>query len=147
MTFQGVFVVLILVAAALFAMLNQPLLYAPQTVRIAGGTFSVPLVGLLLAVTAGAVLLMLLADALALSGWRESNRRLRRRLDDRDHEVAVMKSDDYEIVSAKLDAMRHDLSDQIASLGRLIETRPVETRPVETRPVMREERAGIAPPR
>lgn len=151
MAFQGLVAVLVLAAAAIFAVMNQDLLYQAQLVRIPGGSYAIPLAGILLAAAAGAVLLMLLGDVVAAAGWRERNRRLRRRVDDREREVAVMKSDDYEVVSAKLEAVRRDLSDQIASLARLIETRPVvrEERPMvrEERPALREERAGYVPPR
>lgn len=158
MGFQGLVAVLVLAAAAIFAVMNQDLVYQAQFVRIPGGSADVPLVGLLLAAAAGAVLLMLLGGMIAAAGWREHTHRLRRRVDDREREVAVMKSGDYEVVSAKLEQVRADLSGQIASLAHLIQTRPVvredrtvvrEDRPAvrEERPAVREERAGYIPPR
>jgi uncharacterized integral membrane protein len=143
MTVQGVLAVIILVVAAVFAIMNQGLLYETQTIRVPGGTYTLPLVGILVAVTAGAVLLMLLADTFSSGLWRGANRRLHQRLADRDRELAAMKSGSYDDVSAKLAAMREELSDRIAALARLIETRPAHTVVRE----MREEPAGITPPR
>ena len=86
---------------------------------------------------------MLLADAFSSGLWRGANRRLHQRLADRDRELAAMKSGSYDDVSAKLDAMREELSDRIAALARLIETRPAQTVVRE----MREEPVGVTPPR
>lgn len=131
---------LILAAAGLFAVMNQPLLTQPQTVTIPGGTATVPLIGVLLAALAGAVLVLWLADAAAVGVWRGSAARLRRQLADRDRELLAVKSEDYDRVSDRIESLRRDLSDQIAAVARLIESRPVST-------AVREERAGIIPPR
>ena len=65
MTVQGVLAVIILAVAAVFAIMNQGLLYETQAIRVPGGTYTLPLAGILVAVTAGAVLPVLLPGALS----------------------------------------------------------------------------------
>lgn len=128
MSFSGLIALLALAAAVVFAVLNQPLLFDARQVSLPGGTYSIPLIGILLAGAAGAIILMLLGEAAALAGWRASNARLARRIQDRDREIVDLKSGAHAAVEDRLEALRHELSEQIDGLARLIEARlPTKT--------------------
>lgn len=132
MSLQGVIAIVVLVGAVIFGLLNQPLLYQPQTVRLPGGTYTLPLAGILVAVAAGAVLIMLLANAATMSMWRRRHSRLVERLTARERELAELKGRRYDELSAKIDTMREEIG-QMAGTRR-IETAPVLRETTVTRP-------------
>lgn len=109
MSVQGLITVLVLVGAIVFGLYNQPLLFEPQTIAVPGGSYSLPLVGVLLAVAAGVVLLMLLASAAVEGAWHHRYARLAERLAARERELAEIKSHQVDDVASKLDALRAEL--------------------------------------
>lgn len=111
MSVQSVITVVLLAGAVVFGLLNQPLLFEPRTVQVPGGPYSLPLIGVLVAVAAGAVLLMLLASAAAESAWHHRYGRLAERLADRERELAEIKSHQVDDVTRKLDALRAELAE------------------------------------
>lgn len=111
MSVQGLITVLVLVGAIVFGLYNQPVLFAPQTVDVPGGSYSLPLVGVLLAAAAGAVLLMLLASAAVDGAWHHRHARLAERLAARERELAEIKSHQVDDVTRKLDALRAELAE------------------------------------
>lgn len=127
MSVQGVIAIIVLAGAAIFALLNQPLLYEPRAIQLPGEDYTLPLIGILVAAAAGAVLLMLLAEAASSRMWRRTNARLAERLAARERELAEIKGRKYDEVSVKINAMQEELSDQIAALGRQIESQPAQT--------------------
>jgi len=133
MSLQGVIAIVVLAGAVIFGLLNQPLLYEPHTIQLPGGTYTLPLVGVLLAVAAGAVLLMLVADAASASMWRRRHSRLAERLAARERELGELKSRRYDEVSAKIDTMREEIG-QIAGMRRPIEPEPAQLETTVTRP-------------
>lgn len=139
MSLQGVITIVVLAGTVIFGLLNQPLLYEPQTVQLPGGTFTLPLVGILVAVAAGAVLVMLLADAATTGMWRRRHSRMAERLTARERELGELKGRRYDEVSAKIDTMREEIG-QIAGRRRL-EIEPTQTVVRET---VREE-PGVGP--
>lgn len=126
MGLQSVIAIVVLAGAIIFGLLNQPLLYEPQTVQLPGGTYTLPLVGILVAVAAGAVLIMLLADAATMSMWRRRHSRMAERLTARERELGDLKGRRYDEVSAKIDTMREEIG-QIAGMRRGIATEPTQT--------------------
>ena len=123
MSFSGVIAVLALAAAAIFALLNQPLLLEPHAVAVPGGTYSVPLIGIVLGGAAAVVILMLLGEAGAAASWRVSKAKLTRRIYDRDREVLDLKSGAHTDVERRIEEVRGELSERIAALAGLIEAR------------------------
>ncbi|MGH9894466.1 MAG: hypothetical protein ACREA0_21290, partial [bacterium] len=125
MGLQGVIAIVVLAGAVIFGLLNQSLLYESQTVQLPGGTYTLPMVGILVAVAVGVVLLMLLADAATTGMWRRRHSRMADRLTARERELGDLKGRRYDEISAKIDTMREEIG-QIAGRRRL-ETEPTQT--------------------
>lgn len=133
MSFSGLIAVLALAAAALFAVLNQPLLLESRAVAVPGGTYSVPLVGILLGGAAAVIVLMVLGEAGAAASWRTSRAKLSRRIYDRDREVLDLKTGTHAGMERRIEEIHSELSERIDALARLIEARlPVHTTARET---------------
>lgn len=138
MSFSGLIAVLALAAAAVFAMLNQPLLLESRAVAVPGGTYSVPLVGILLGGAAVVIVLMVLGEAGAAASWRAARAKLSRRIYDRDREVLDLKTGTQAGMDRRIEEIHQELSERIDALARLIEARlPAHTAGRDT---LREER-------
>ncbi len=121
---QTLVTVVVLGAAAIVALLNQPLLYELRLVRLPWGTVSLPLFGILIAVAAGAVVVMLMAEVASAARGRRQVRALADRLSRREREIAEMKSRAYDEVSQRIMALHRDLDnlkDRVEALGYLLE--------------------------
>lgn len=123
MKLSTIWAALILAAAVIFTLLNLGLVLEPRSVRLPGSTFTTPVVGILVAASVVAVLLMLAVHAADLALRARAYGRLETRLAQRERELADMKSRAYDEVSAQIDALRQDLSRQIGELHRIVEER------------------------
>jgi uncharacterized integral membrane protein len=146
MSFSGLIAVLALALGAVFAALNQQLLFEPRTVAIPGGTYAIPLVGILLGSAAAAIILMLLGEAGAAASWRTSKAKLTRRIYDQSRELLDLKTQAHMEIDSQVEDLRRELSERIDSLARLIETSAPaatatdgRTREVPDQPVIRRE--------
>jgi hypothetical protein len=113
MRLSTLLVILILAAAGIFAYQNEPLLRQVHTVVVPGGTQTVPLVGLLLAVLAAGVVLMWLIDAADTAAAVAGRRRAETRLAEREHEIADLKAHVYDETSRKIDDLSRKLDERL----------------------------------
>ena len=123
MSFSGFIAVLALALGAAFAALNRRLVLEPQTVALPGGTFAIPLAGILLGGAAAAILLMLLGEAGAAAAWRASKAKLTRRIYDQDRELLDLKTQLQAGIDSRIEHLRGDLSARIDALAGLIDAR------------------------
>lgn len=123
MSFSGFIAVLALALGAVFAALNRQLLFEYQTVVLPGGTFAIPVIGILLGGAAAAIALMLLGEAGAAATWRAARAKLTRRIYDQDRELLDLKAQLHAGIDSRIENLRSDLSARIETLARLIEAR------------------------
>ncbi len=90
MRFSTLIVVLILIAAGIFAYQNQTLLYQDQMILVPGGTAAVPLIGILLLAGVTGVVLLWLTDMIAAGAAAARARRADRRLRELSDQVAAL---------------------------------------------------------
>ncbi|MDR5682796.1 MAG: LapA family protein [Armatimonadota bacterium] len=126
MRFQTSLALILLAAAAAFALLNPTTVVRTEVVNLPTGSYQTPLIGVILIAAAGAILLMLAASGISLSAAAADRRRLEDRLAAREHEIAEMKSRAYDTVSEQIAILRNDLTRQIDELRARIEGRPAE---------------------
>lgn len=126
MSLIGLIAFVVLAGAVIFGLLNQPLLSQPQTVQLPGGTYTLPLVGILVGVAAGAALIMLLGSAATAGTWRRRHSRVSDRLTARERELGELKGHRFDEIAAKIDTMHEEM-------GRLAGTRrPMGTEATHT---------------
>jgi hypothetical protein len=129
MKIQTALVLILLAAAAAFALLNPTAVVKTEVINLPTGSYQTPLIGMVLVVAAAALLLMLAMNSIPLSVAAGERRRLEDRLAAREHEIAEMKSRAYDTVSEQIAILRNELMRQIDDLRARIEGRaPEETR-------------------
>jgi hypothetical protein len=127
MRLQAVLLVLFLAAGAFLYLLNPGIVLEQKTVQIPGGNSpTLPLVAVILAVSAGVMLLMLVTGTFTESSYDVSRRRLQDRVMVREREIAEMKSKSYDEAAQKIEGLRQEITDKIDSLARLVEERSRE---------------------
>lgn len=121
---QVVVVVVFLVAGAIFAVLNQSVVVEKRAVQLPWGVVERAVVQDLLAISTVALLLLLVLSWIGTWAQARARRRLADLLAQREHEVAGLKGQAYDEVSQRLDALRQDLSSQIADLRASLQAGP-----------------------
>ncbi len=113
MRFQALMVLLLIASGALFASLNPAVVVRVETVNTPTGEYQVPLVTVLLVVSAAALLIILASNA--FGSWKASahRRTLEARLNQFQREIAELKSRGYDEVSRKVEVLQHELSRQL----------------------------------
>lgn len=124
MRVQAVLLVLFLAMGTFLYLLNPGILLEEKTVQIPGGsTLTIPLAAAILAVSAGVMLLMLLAGTATESSYDVSRRRLQDRVSVREREIAEMKGKSYDDAAQKIELLRQEISDKLDALTKLVEER------------------------
>lgn len=121
MRLQVIIVVLLLVAGAVFAVLNQSVVAESRTVQLPWGVVERPVVRDLLVASALALLVLLFLAWVDHWAQARSRGRLVGILAQRDQEITGLKGKAYDDVSQRLDALRQEISTQIAELRAVVE--------------------------
>lgn len=115
MRMSSVIVVLALALGVVFALLNQEMVVEVRDVQLPGGTYTSPVVGSLLIISAIVLLLVWVTSWIQAGLQRRALNRALAKVAQREQQITEMKSRAYDDVSEKLDALRDEILARLPS--------------------------------
>jgi nitrogen fixation/metabolism regulation signal transduction histidine kinase len=118
MRLQSLVVAFLVVVIGGFVLLNQGVVMEPRSVQLPGARVTVPILGIALLVAVSVVIGMLLIRLVEGFSLDRAQRRLRQRLAQREHEIALLKGAAYDNVAALVEGIHREVSTWIAGEAR-----------------------------
>jgi hypothetical protein len=118
MRLQSLVVAFLVVVVGAFVLLNLDVVVETRSVQLPGGRLTIPILGITLLVTVGALVGMLLLGLVEDFSRRRAQRRLSARFAQLEHELALVKSAAYDRVAAMFEATHREISTWIEGEAR-----------------------------